>query len=47
VEDRDEAAGEFGSDLVGMFAENDEVADEVDGEEHQEEWQKNPALQRR
>jgi len=47
VEDRDQAAGEFGSDLGGMFAENDEVADEVDSEEHEEEWQKTPALQRR
>ena len=44
VKERDQAAGEFGSDLGGLFAENKEVSDQVYGEEHNEEWEDGPAF---
>ena len=43
-EEWDQTAGEFGSDLEGLFAENKEVSDQVYGEEHQEECQDGPAF---
>lgn len=44
VEEGNQAAREFGSALGATVTENDEVADQVDCQEHEEEWEHYPSF---